>query len=104
MGSHHPKAGQTGPLMPAFGADRLDAARRLLSVLAASAVLAALSTVGLQTCYQARPLPIALARCLAATELVLAPAGTPARHQRLLHPAVDLRHAPHLPPLPPGFP
>ncbi len=90
--------------MPASGADRMEAARRLLSVLAASVVLAAVSAVGLQIWYQTRPLPVALAGCLAATELVLAPAGTPDRHPRLLHPAVDLRHGPHLPPLPAGFP
>jgi hypothetical protein len=85
-------------------ADRLDTARRLISVLAAAAVLAVMLTAGLQAWYQRRPVPIALARCLAATELVLAPAGTPRRHPQLLHPAVDLRHTPHLPPLPAGLP
>jgi hypothetical protein len=75
-----------------------------LSALAALAVLAVLLTAGLQAWHLRRPVPIALARCLGATELVLAPAGTPRRHPQLLHPAVDLRHAPHLPPLPAGLP
>ncbi|MEE4608017.1 MAG: hypothetical protein V2L15_03950 [Desulfobacteraceae bacterium] len=85
-------------------ADRLGTARRLLSALAAAAVLAVVLTAGLQAWHQRRPVPIALARCLAVTDLALAPAGTPARHPQLRHAAVDLRQAPPLPPLPKGVP
>jgi len=54
--------------------------------------------VGLSVWNGTRPVPTALVRCLAATELVLAPSGTRARHPVLMHPGVDLRHAPYLPP------
>lgn len=90
--------------MPAPGADRLEPARRLLTVLAAVVLLAVALTVGLQAWQQVRPPSIVPARCLAVTELVLSPAGTPARHPQLRHPAVDPRQAPSLPPLPKGVP
>ena len=71
--------------------------------LAAATLLAAVLVVGMDAWHRTRPVPTALACCLTATELVLAPAGTPGRHPQLLHPGVDLRHDPNLPPLPAGL-
>ena len=103
MGIDHRQESGPGPIIAPARADRLDAAARVLTALAACTLLAAVLTVGFDAWHRTRPVATAPARCLTATELVLAPAGTRGRHPQLLHPGVDLRYDPNLPPLPAGL-